>query len=202
MYRKILVRHIIVIWDESDHVSPKRSARLASRFWQGYLTAFPEANQTTESPTIVSTSSPMFSPSKVRSFFHDGSMIPYEGRNKDLAIAKFCAAGFLDQDEVFHSLIDEMRRMRHRNGDPPMHADESTMVVFFTSDNASGMARAIKYVMDQSTHTRTHLSIGLLSKDAVSGPDRLLRAGGILGTELKKRLIKIQDGGILLEVEK
>jgi hypothetical protein len=130
MKRQLLIHHIITIWDECDHVSIKHSSRLSNDFWKGYLSSFPEANKTAESPTIIATSSPIFQQSKVKSFLHENKLIPYEGANKDLAIAKFCASGFLDQNEVFHSLVDDMRRMRYRKGDPPMHADESIMVVF------------------------------------------------------------------------
>ena len=200
MARELLIHHILAIWDESDHVSAKRSSALAEQFWRGYLAEFPDAKRTTESPAVIATSSPMFKHGNVKSFFHKGQMIPYSGPNKDLAIAKFCGAGFLDQDEVFHSLVDDMRRMRDRQGDPPMHSDESAMVIFLTSDRASGMANAISHIMDDSTPTRCHLSIITLSKEAASGADRMEKAGALVGHELNKRFVEIRDGGMLLEL--
>ena len=95
------IYHVVVIWDETDHLSPKHSPRLAEDFWTGYLTAFPEAKACAESPGVIATSSPIFAAEKVRSFFHEGALVPHEGKNKDLAIAKFCSTGFMDQDKRF-----------------------------------------------------------------------------------------------------
>jgi len=201
MSREILIQHIIAIWDECDHISKKHSANLAIDFWNGYLSTFPEAKASSESPAVVSTFSPMFNLSKVSAYFHEGEMVAYEGKKKDMAIAKYCGPGFLDQNEVLHSLVDDMRAMRFRKDEPPMHADESIMAVFFTSDNASRMEKAISYIMNKATPTRVHLSIVKMSKNVASGKQRTKRAGAILGEELRKRFIKIKDGGILLEVD-
>lgn len=200
MARELLIHHVLAIWDESDHVSAKRSSALAEQFWGGYLAKFPDASRTNESPTVIATSSPMFKRGNVQSFFHKGQMVPYSGTNKDLAIAKVCGAGFLDQNEVFHSVVDDMRRMRDRHGDPPMHSDESIMVVFLTSDQASGMANAISHIMDESTPTRCHLSIITLSKDIASGTERMKQAGALVGHELNKRFVEIRNGGMLLQL--
>jgi hypothetical protein len=55
--------------------------------------------------------------------------------------------------------------------------------------------------MNNTTPTRTHLSIIKLSKSIASGKSRIKHAGSILGSELKNRFLKLQDGGILVEVE-
>lgn len=192
---------MITIWDECDHVSNKHSKKLAADFWKGYLSTFPEAKNTSESPAVVTTFSPMFNPSKIDTFFHEGKMVEYKGEKKDMAIAKYCGPGFLDQNEVLHSLVNDMRAERFRKGEPPMHADESIMVVFFTSDNARGMGKAISHIMNKTTHTRVHLSIVQMSKNVASGKQRMKNAGAILGDELRKSFVTIKDGGILLEVD-
>lgn len=196
-----LIHHIIVIWDESDHVSRKHSKTLSRSFWKGYLTSFPEASATAESPTVVSTASPMFSLSTIKTFFHDGTLVPYSGKNKDLAIAKYCSTGFVDQDERFHCVVDDMRQMRYERGDPPMHADQSVLVAFVTSDRASGMNEALRFVMTKSKSYRGNLSYIQTDKSLSQGNQRMTNAGYILGLEFKRRFIRVQDKGLLLEIE-
>lgn len=193
-----VIHHIIVLWDECDHVSKKRSGSLSELFWAGYLSAFPEAKKTTESPAVMVTKSPLFDLSSVRSFFHEGAMIPYAGKNKDLAIAKFCTSGFIDQDEKLHFVIDDLRTMRFRNGDPPMHADDSVLVVFITSDRASGMQGTLEYVMSHQKSKRTNFACMQTDKELAQGDQRMSNAGYLLGTMFKQRFIRIENGGLLL----
>lgn len=196
-----VIHHVVVLWDECDHVSKKRSARLSELFWRGYLAVFPEGKATAESPAVVVTKSPLFDLSRVKSFFHEGSMIPYAGKDKDLAIAKFCTNGFIDQDEKFHFVIDDFRTMRYRNGDPPMHADDSALVVFVTSDRASGMQSALDYVMSHQKSKRTNFACLQTDKKMAQGDQRMINAGYLLGNMLKPRFIRIENGGLRLRLE-
>lgn len=196
-----LIHHIIVLWDECDHVSAKRSAALSELFWGGYLSAFPEGKGTAESPAVIVTKSPLFDLSRVKSFFHEGSMIPYTGKNKDLAIAKFCTSGFIDQDEKSHFIIDDLRTMRFRNGDPPMHADDSVLVAFITSDRASGMQSALDYIMSHQKSKRTNFACLQTDKQLAQGDQRMINAGYLLGSELKKRFVRLENRALLLKLE-
>lgn len=200
MIIEVNIQHIIAIWDECDHISAKRSSKLANQFWKGYLSAFPEAALCNEHPAVVSTFSPIFNPEKVLSFFHDGKMVPHTGEAKDLAIVKYCTSGFYDQDNKLHSLINDMRAERFRKDEPPMHADESIMVIFFTSDNARGMDKAINCVMNSNDSNRVHISVLNISKSIAKGQNRTEYAGIIFGQELRKNFIKIHNGGLLLKV--
>jgi hypothetical protein len=196
-----LIHHVIAMWDECDHVSKKRSSYLSKLFWAGYLRSFPEGNKTSESPTVVVSDSPMFDLKRVRSFFHEGSMITYKGKNKDLAIAKFCTSGFIDQDEHYHFIVDGLRAMRYLNGDPPMQADTAVLVAFITSDTASGMKSAIEYVMHRQESHRVNFACLQTAKHLSTGDQRMANAGYLLGKEFKQRFVCIQEGAILLNLE-
>ena len=197
-----LIHHIIVLWDECDHLSAKRSGALSKQFWAGYLHVFPEAKNTAESPALMVTKSPIFNLSKVQSFFHKGAMIPYKGANKDIAIAKFCTSGFIDQNEKYHFLIDDFRAMRHMERATPMHGNDAVIVAFITSDSASGMQRALTYAMSNHNPQRTNFVCLRTAKHLSTGDQRMANAGYLLGKELKQRFVCIQDRGLLLKLEK
>jgi hypothetical protein len=197
-----LIHHIIVLWDECDHLSGKRSTALSKKFWAGYLRAFPEGRYTAESPALMVTKSPIFNLNKVQGFFHRGAMIPHKGENKDLAIAKFCTSGFIDQDEKYHFVIDDFRAMRHLERDHPMHANDAVLVAFITSDRASGMQKALTYVMSDQNPQRTNFVSLRTAKQLSTGDERMANAGYLLGKELKLRFVCIQDRGLLLKLEK
>ena len=196
-----IIHHVIALWDECDHVSRKRSGSLSELFWAGYLAAFPEGKQTAESPAVMVTKSPLFDLSSVKSFFHEGAMVPYAGKNKDLAIAKFCTSGFIDQDENCHFIIDDFRTMRFRKGDPPMQADDSVLVAFITSDREAGMQRALEYVMSHQKSKRTNFACIQTDKTLAQGDQRMSNAGHLLGMMFKQRFIQIENGGLLLKLE-
>ena len=196
-----VIHHIIALWDECDHVSAKHSAVLSDLFWDGYLAAFPEGKETAESPAVMVTKSPLFGLSRVESFFHEGVMIPYAGKNKDLAIAKFCTSGFIDQDEKSHFIIDDLRTMRYQNGDPPMHADDSVLVSLITSDRASGMQSALGYVMSHQKSRRTNFACLQTNKQLAQGNQRMSNAGYLVGLALKQRFIQIENRALLLRLE-
>lgn len=195
------IYHVIAIWDESDHVSAKYSPRLAEDFWSGYFTAFPEAKTCAETPGVIATGSPIFAAEKVQSFLHEGVFIPHKGKNKDLAIAKFCSTGFVDQDDRFHFLLDDLREMRLREGDPPMQASSAATVSLITSDLSSGMTQALKWTLNKTTAHRTNFAPLLLDQVAAQGNRRMVNAGLILGMELRKRFIRVERGGLLLNLQ-
>lgn len=195
------IHHLAVIWDESDHLSAKHSKRLSEQFWVGYLTAFPEGGKTRESPQLIVTGSPIFAIGKVRSFFHEGTQVPHVGKNKDLAIVKFCSTGFLDQDERYRFALNDLRELRLKSGQPPMHADSSAAVVFITSDWGAGMNEALDYVKSKSRSNRTTFLAIRLNKEIASGDRRVGNAGFMLGSELKKRFVTHESDALVLDLE-
>lgn len=197
MGNTVLIKHIVAIWDECDHVSKKHSARLSEIFWKGYLSVFPDGAGTSESPMVLVTDSQMFAMTKVSKFFHNGEYLEYKGKNKDLAILKYCSSGFIDQNEQHHFVLDDLRALRFRKGDPPMHANESIMVVFYTSDKAQGMQGAAGAAT--SSGTRGNFAIIFTDKINSKGDKRMHHAGAVLGQVLKNRFIEIKDGGLVLD---
>lgn len=196
------IYHVIVIWDETDHLSAKHSSRLAEDFWAGYFYAFPEARVCTETPGVIATGSPIFRADKVRSFLHEGVLIPHQGRNKDLAIAKFCSTGFIDQDDRFHFLLDDLRELRRQKDEPPMHANSAIAVVFVTSDMSTGMTEALDWVLSKSAANRTHFTCLRLDQAAAyGGGRRTVNAGLILGQEFRNRFVRIERGGLVLSLK-
>jgi hypothetical protein len=128
-------------------------------------------------------------------------MIPYTGKNKDLAIAKFCTSGFIDQDEKTHFIIDDLRTMRFRRGVPPMQADDSALVAFITSDRSSGMQSALDYVKSRQKSKRTNFACLQTDKQLAQGDQRMVNAGYLVGAELKQRFIRIENHALLLRLE-
>lgn len=197
-----VIHHLAVVWDESEHVSAKHSPRLAKDFWFGYLAAFPEAKDAAESPGVIATSSPFFSPSKVTAFLHEGVFLPHAGKNKDLVIAKWCSTGLVDQNERFRFVLDDLREMRYANGDPPMHANSAAMVTLVTSDWGAGMTEALKYITDTAKSHRAYFSCVRLNKSMCQGKERMENAGFLLGQELRKLFVRIERGALVFEIKK
>ena len=194
-----LIHHIIVMWDESEHVSPKRSKELSNKFFRAYLSEFPEGIETEESPMVIATRSPMFSQKKLTKFLHKGEFIPYEKENKVLAIVKYCSTGIVDQVDRFRFILDDLRTKRHDNGDPPLLADSACIVVFITNDWAKGMDKAIRTIYEENLELRTNIANIKVEK---RGNDRMEVAGILLGRELKKRFLKVVNKALLLDWEK
>jgi hypothetical protein len=196
-----IVHHLAVVWDESDHVSSKHSPQLAKGFWFGFSAAFPESNGAAESPGIIATNSPFFGPAKVTAFLHEGQFVPHTGKNKDLAIAKWCSTGLVDQDEHFRFVLDDLRQMRYSNGDPPMHANSAAMVTLVTSDWGSGMTEALNYVQTKAKSHRAYFSCVRLNKSLAQGKERMENAGYLLGQELRKLFVRIEKGAFVFEIK-
>lgn len=194
-----LIHHIVVYWDESEHVSPKRSEELSNKFWKGYLSAFPEGIKTEESPTVIATKSKMFTKKKLTHFLHKDVFIPYEKENKDLAIVKYGSTGLVDQKERFRFILDDLRSMRHKNGDPPLLANDTCFVVFFTSDWGIGMEKALRTLYEEKFEFRTNIASVRVEK---RGGDRMEFAGVLLGQELKKRFLKIENKALLIDLKR
>jgi hypothetical protein len=199
---KKLIRHIIVVWDESEHLSQKRSKELSEIFWRYYTEVFPDGSKTAESPMIVSTQSPIIPDKEVQSFLHKGQFIPYKGENKDLAIVKYCSTGFVDQNERYRFLPDELRNARYGKGDPPLLADTAVLVVFVTSDLGKGMTEALDYVRLHAKNIRTNFVSLRIKKTEDWGKRRIAQVGQIVGQELRKSFIKLESDSLLLELEK
>jgi len=195
------IYHVIVIWDESDHVSAKHSPHLAEDFWAGYFYAFPEAKMCTETPGVIATGSPIFAGEKVQSFLHEGASLPHKGKNKDLAIARFCSTGFVDQEDRFHFLLDDLREIRLREGGPPMQANSAATITLVTSDLSTGMTQALAWVLSKTTAHRTNFTCLRLDQEAARGSKRMVNAGMILGGEFKKRFIRVEKGGLVLSLQ-
>lgn len=193
-----LIRHHLVIWDEAEHVSRKRLVELDAPFKAAYARVFPESTRADESPAVVATNSPFFKADPVTAFWSGGKLHPYSGQAKDLAIAKYCASGFLDQNERFRFLVDDMRDKRHAKGDVPMSANGTVMVTFVTTDVASGMNKALAEV--HSASRLVHFASFQFPKVLTNGGDRLAHCGEAIGTELARRFVRLQGGGLVLDL--
>ena len=192
------VHHIVLFWDESEHVSPKRSKELSSKFWRAYLSAFPEGIESYESPTIIATGSPMFAKTKLTKFLHDSQFLPYEGENKDLAIVKFASTGLVDQNRRFRFILNSLRLLRKKNGDPPLISDDTCMVILVTSDRAIGMTRALRTTFERRHELRTNFAALQMEKRE---QERMEIAGLIVAKELKKRFVKAENGALLFDID-
>ncbi len=186
-----------MLWDESEHVSPKNSKALSSKFWRAYLYAFPEGIESYESPSIMTTRSPMFARRKLTHFEHKGQFLKYEKKNKDLAIVKYASTGLVDQNNRYRFLLDDLRSLRKKNGHPPILSDDACLVLFITSDNGNGMTEALRTTIDDSHELRTNFSAIQMEK----GAERMERAGIIVGQELKKRYVKTIGGALVLHID-
>ena len=200
MQREMLktIHHIVLFWDESEHVSPKRSKELSSKFWKAYLFVFPEGGESYESPTIITTGSPMFAKRKLTHFLHDSQFLPYEGENKDLAIIKFAATGLVDQNRKFRFLLNSLRFLRQKNGHPPLISDNTCLVLFVTSDRAIGMTKALKTTLERRHELRTNFAALQMEQ---KGQERMESAGILVGQELKKRFVKSENGALLFDID-
>ena len=194
----VWIYHTIAIWDECDHVSAKHSSKHAENFWAGYFQEFPEANACVETPGVIATGSPIFNPAKVSSFVHEGALVPHVDKAKDMAIARFCSTGFVDQDDRFHFLVDDLRELRRREGQAPMEANSAVAIVLITSDLAPGMTQALNWVATRTKAHRTNFRCIRLTQEAAQGSDRMLKAGRILGRNFKGGFVRIENGGLLL----
>jgi len=174
---------------------------LAQVFRRNYLAVFPEGAKTSESPMIISTGSPILGHGKISSFLHEGVFIPYTGKNKDLALVKYCSIGLMDQDERFLFILDELRNARHLKGDPPLVADEAAMVVFVTSDWAKDMLAALDYIHTKVKNMRTNFFSVRVPKLSGENNERMAYVGQVIGKELGKRFIHHEHDALLLEVE-
>ena len=133
-----------------------------------------------ELPLLVITSSPMFSAKEVKSFLHNGKFVPFEGKNKDLGIVKYCSGGFVDQDERCCFLLDDLRNSRFENGHPPLVADRAVLVIFVTSDRKGGMREALDYVMGKRS-IRTNFAAASVVKTEDWGKRRIAVMGRLIG---------------------
>jgi len=147
---------------------------------------------------IIATHSPFFKKLPIRRFWHKGCWRDYAGSSKDLAIVKYCATGLLDQDENFRFLVDEMRTLRYARGDPPMSANPACMVTLVTTDSAHDMSTALDEIF--GAPVRAHFTVLRFSKVAVKGLGRLAHVGQIVGSELRKRFIRVERGGLVLDL--
>ena len=112
---------------------------------------------------------------------------------------KYCSTGLVDQEDRFRFILDDLRNKRHENGNPPLLADPTCIVVFITSDWGKGMDRAIRTIYEEKLELRTNISSIKVEK---RGNDRMEFAGVLLGREFKKRFLKIVDKALLLDWEK
>ncbi|PKN86882.1 MAG: hypothetical protein CVU51_06490 [Deltaproteobacteria bacterium HGW-Deltaproteobacteria-1] len=190
------IHHIVLLWDESEHVSPKSSKELSSKFWRAYLYAFPEGKESFESPSIITTGSPMFASRKLTHFEHKGEFLPYEKKNKDLAIVKYASTGLVDQNNRYRFILDDLRYLRKKNGHPPILSYDACLVLFITSDKGNGMTEALRTTIDYSHELRTNFAAVQIEK----GDERMERAGIIVGQELKSRFVKAMGGALLLDI--
>lgn len=188
----------MLLWDESEHVSPKKSKELSAKFWKAYLYAFPEGIEAYESPTIVATGSPMFAKKPLTHFWHRGLLLPYEKENKDLAIVKYAATGLVDQDKRFRFLLDDLRTLRQQNGHPPIVSDDASLVLFITSDKANGMTSALRTTFENRHELRTNFSSLQIDQ---AGQERMELAGSLIGKELKKRFVKNEGKALLIDID-
>lgn len=195
------IHHIVVIWDECEHISSKHSKEISNVFNKHYVNAFPEGAKTDESPMVVTTKSQIISEMQMSTFLHNGKFIPYSGKNKDLAILKFCTSGVVDQNDNFHYILDDMRSLRDKNNDKPLRSDTSCIVVFITSDWAKGMLEALDHVYDSSTRIRSSFISYRVPKLSGKNHERIAYAGNAVGIELKKRYVKNKDGGLIFNME-
>jgi len=174
---------------------------LSRVFLRNYVAVFPEGAKTSESPMIISTGSPILGHGKISTFLHEGAFIPCAGKNKDLALVKYCSTGLMDQDERFHFILDELRIARHLKGEPPLLAGEAAMVVFVTSDWAKDMLAALDYVHTKAPNMRTNFISVRVPKVSGENNKRMAYVGQVIGKELGKRFIQHEHDALLLEVE-
>lgn len=196
-----LIHHLVVVCDETGHVSGKRIVEHAAKLRAGYLETFPEGGRVQESPALIATGSPIFPLGRVSSFLHEGTFVEHAGKNKDLAIAKYCWLGLIDQDERSHFVLDDVRAERFAKGDPPMHADGAALVALVTSDFGAGMREAVDYAMNKARGRRTNFATLQVDHKMVSGHDRMRVAGNLLGQSLRPLFVRSEAGGMLLDLE-
>lgn len=191
------IRHIVVLWDECEHVSPKHLGRLSKIFFKHYVAAFPEGAMTPESPMIMGTKSPILAHLELTSFLHERGFVPYEGENKDLALVKYCSLGLVDQDDRYHFLLDDIRNDRYRRGEPPLLADQAVLVVFITSDQAPGMTKAIEFA--QGAVLKTNFSSLRVPKLPSPNDERIAFVGDVVGLELRRCFLGLENDALTLD---
>jgi len=196
----ILIQHIVVIWDECDHVGKKRGTEISKVFFKYYASAFPDGAKTAESPHVITTSSKIICDKRMTSFLHGGEFVPFQGENKDLAIVKFCTTGVVDQNEEFHYILDDVRYLRHSKNDPALGANNSVLTVFITSDKARGMSSALDHVFKGETKMRSSFMSFQVPKLSGKKHERIKFAGNMLGVELKKRFVHLERDALLLNM--
>lgn len=194
------IRHILIIWDECEHLSRKKVNEIGSVFFKHYVAAFPHGAKTPESPMIIPTSSPILK-DEIDFFYHEGEFIPYTGENKDLALVKYCSTGFLDDKGIFRFFPDHIRDMRHQRGDPPMLANSSVLTVFITSDWAQGMTNSLSYVHDQVSAIRGNfVSLRIPKKINGDRKARVSYAANAIGFELNNTFVKLENDFLYLNL--
>lgn len=196
------IRHIVVIWDESEHVSERHLESLSATFFKHYVAAFPEGATTPESPMVMATKSPILAHLQIDSFLHRGAFIPHSGENKDLALVKYCSTGVVDRDERFHFLLDDLRNDRYKKGDTPLLADKAVLVCFITSDRSRGMARAIDYVQCKTHHVKTNFASLKIPKLPSRNNERIAFVGQAVGTELRRCFVRFQGDVLILDLNR
>lgn len=109
-------------------MSARRLGVLSPVFNRAFFEAFPESTQATITTILLATNSPILNSAglEVSTFFHQGQFIPHTGANKDLALVKYCSTGFLDQDERYRFLLDDLRSKQHQNKDQVITATDAT----------------------------------------------------------------------------
>lgn len=191
------IHHIVLFWDESEHVSPKSSKELSSKFWRAYLHAFPEGIESYESPTIITTKSIMFTKNKVSHFYHDGAFIAYRKENKDLAIVKYASTGLIDQKRRLHFILNDLNILRQRNGHPPLVSDDASLVIFITSDRGKGMERTLRTIFERKEELKTNFASLIIKK---MGSERMEAHGTLIGQELQKMFVKSENKALHLDI--
>lgn len=161
------------------------------------MRAFPEGIESYESPTIITTKSKMFTKNKVSHFYHDGAFIAYEKGNKDLAIVKYASTGLIDQERRFHFILNDLKILRQRYGDPRIVSDDASLIVFITSDSGKGMERALRTVFEDKEKLRTNFASLIIEK---MGSERMEVHGTLIGQELKKRFVKTENNALFLDI--
>ena len=147
------------------------------------------------------TSSPILNIDRIKSFFHRGQFVAHEGKNKDLALVKYCSTGLMDQDKKYHFVLDDLRHKQHLNGDATIASAESTATIFVTSDSAQDMRLAIENVKQFRKNLRTSFVTLQLPKVQGRGEARMTTAGEVIGFEMRKRFVRQEHDALLMELE-
>lgn len=196
--KTIELKAILIIWDECLHLPQKKLKEESKQFQKFFKKAFNHKFDF-ELPFVhISTPSIMFS--DLISFEHEGELIEYKGKNKDLALIKYCSSGITDQTGLTrHVIVDAQNKSLEEKSCFPVAPLENWAVLFITSDNGSGMNKATKY-LSESKQSLCIVTPMLIPPQYSVARHKSKYAGEFLAVDLRQRFKGCTDEGWLIDL--